>query len=466
MDIVIVRMKKVQRKLISMLLIIVTLLQLTSYAKVNPFEKEVDEPVAEDSANHSESIIYSENPYHEYNPVNPIKPGVKKEEYDKVDNYIVDLSTLEYRIKYFSPTYLNIKSSAESMYWMSFYARGGNDIIVYDMKKYTGGVNELANTLKSAMETTIAERSKCSETDPKYQELTATIENYRAMYVEAFTMYKTMTMTKSALGLSRALYNVGNVNNNNQVTFARNAVTKTIKGLVLSYLQLSTYAEILEKQSKLYYDMYVLKNKNLELGLVTEIDVKQSLDDYETAKNSFKTTKTTLINLKEQIAINLGYKISEVDKLVFIEPTADLDYINSINFEEDKTRAYTSNSAYKSVTLSDKDKKLPQSTGEEIFFKRQEYNSEKVINEFENIYRNLQAKVFAYEGSIYLAQIVAINAQANLRKLNNKLISELEYKGLELQNLGNELQVKQAKYNLINAYNDYYYGALGHITIS
>ena len=120
-----------------------------------------------------------------------------------------------------------------------------------------------------------------------------------------------------------------------------------------------------------------------------------------------------------------------------------MDYINSINFEEDKTRAYTSNSAYKSVTLSDKDKKLPQSTGEEIFFKRQEYNSEKVINEFENIYRNLQAKVFAYEGSIYLAQIVAINAQANLRKLNNKLISELEYKGLELQNLGNELQVKQ-----------------------
>ena len=56
--------------------------------------------------------------------------------------------------------------------------------------------------------------------------------------------------------------------------------------------------------------------------------------------------------------------------------------------------------------------------------------------------------------------------QANLRKFQNNLISELEYKGLEIQNLANTLQVKTAKYDLINATNDYYYAALGHITLS
>ena len=53
-----------------------------------------------------------------------------------------------------------------------------------------------------------------------------------------------------------------------------------------------------------------------------------------------------------------------------------------------------------------------------------------------------------------------------LLKFDNNLVSELEYKGLELQNLSNKLQVKVAKYNLINATNAYYYAALGDITIS
>lgn len=463
-------MKKVFKRIISLSLVLSICIPYISYAKVNPFEKQVDAPEAEPNINVSEGIIISSGPYHEYNPLNPVKPGVNKEEYDKVDNYVIDFNTIEYRIKYFSPSYNNIKANAESMYWMSYYARGGNDVLLYDYKSYTDEINQLVLTFKSAMNNAIAERRKYKQGDPEYDNLTALIKNYTAMYTKASTQYtvanKTINATKSALGLSRALYNVGNVDNNNQVAFARRAVTKTIKSLILTYLQLSYYAEILEKQSKLYYDMYVLKKKNLELGLATQVEVKQSLDTYETAKQSFKTTTTTLRNIKEQIAINLGYKVSEVDKLEFIEPDVDMDSINSVDFEKDKERAYTSNSSYSSVTLSDRDKKLPGSTGEDLLHKRQDYNAEKVITEFENIYRNLQAKIFAYEGSIYLSQIVAMNEAGNMRKYTNKLISELEYKGLEIQNLANDLQVKTAKYNLINAYNDYYYGALGHITVS
>ena len=67
---------------------------------------------------------------------------------------------------------------------------------------------------------------------------------------------------------------------------------------------------------------------------------------------------------------------------------------------------------------------------------------------------------------------LGINSSYDIKRFrkqfpNSKnLISELEYKGLEIQNLGNILQVKTAKYDLINATNDYYYGALGHITLS
>ena len=445
------------------------------YAKKGIYHGEVDEPIGESKSYKSEGVVIAEDPYHEYNPLNPVKPGININEYNSVDNYTIDLKTIETRIKYFSPTYNNIKSNAESMYWMAYYARGGNDTLLYNKSQYTVEVKELVNDTKSLLYSAISKRNSLKADDPdfdvKYNALTNVIENnYRPLYNATSSAYstanKTINKTKTALGLSRALYNIGTIDNSNQVAFARREVTKNIKMLVMTYLQLLSYSDILEKQSKLYYDMYKLTLKNQELGLSTSYDVVESIDRYENAKSNYKKTNTTLNNIKEQIAINLGYKISDIDKLSFVEPEVDLDYILSINFEDDKTRAYTSNSSYTSISLNDKDRKLPGSTGEEILQKRQEYTSNKVTNEFEAIYNNLQSKMLSYEGSLYLSQVAMINDSANKRKFTNNLISELEYKGLELQNLGIILQVKTAKYDLINATNDYYYGALGHITLS
>ena len=446
-----------------------------SYAKHNdPFEGEVEAPVAENKNNISEATIIAELPYGSYQPIGPAIEKKSNPEYDSVNNYIVDLNTLDTRIKYFSPTYTNIKAGAESSYWMSFYARGGNDTLLYDYRQYTEEIYDLMTTFKDTINSLTYQRGILDKADPDYQKkydtLTAQINGYKNIYSTTKVTYNmtnsSINSTKRMLGLNNALYNIGNLDNNNKVAFARRSVTKAITSVVLTYLQLSDYAEILEKQTNLYYDMYLLKKKNYELGQATAIDVSTSLDQYEDAKNSFKTTETTLKNVKEQVAINLGYKVGDIDKLVFVEPEIDLNYISSINFEDDKTRAYTSNSAYNAIKISDRDKRLPQSTGEELFHKRQEYTSNIIIAEFENIYNDLMSKKLLYDSSLYLKEICDINDEANKRKFYNNLVSELEYKGLELQNLSNKLQVKVAKYNLINATNAYYYAALGDITIS
>lgn len=446
-----------------------------SYAKkYDPYVGEVDGPKAEIKNNISEDLIIHQSEYKEYSPINPVKPGVNKEEYDSVDNFVVDLNTIESRIKYFSPTYTNIKAGAESSYWMSFYARGGNDTLLYNQGKYTEEISDLMTTFKETINNLTYQRSLLDKSDPdykkKYDAITDQINSYKNMYSTTKVTYSvannTINKTKSMLKLNTALRNIGTLDNNTRIAFARRSVTKAITSVVLTYLQLSEYAEILEKQTNLYYDMYLLKKKNYELGLATAIDVSTSLDQYEDAKNSFKTTETTLKNVKEQVAINLGYKVSDMDKLVFVEPVVDFDYISSINFDDDKTRACTSNSAYTSIKLNDRDRKLPQSTGEDILHKRQEYTSNIIIAEFENIYDDLLAKKLLYDSSMYLKEICDINDEANKRKFDSNLVSELEYKGLELQNLSNKLQVKVAKYNLINATNAYYYAALGDITIS
>ena len=463
------------KKLFTILIAMVVLLHSFSYAKhSDPFEGEVKAPVAENKNNISEATIIAELPYGSYQPVGPAIEKKSNPEYDSVNNYIIDLNTLDTRIKYFSPTYTNIKSGAESSYWMAFYARGGNDTLVYDYKYYIEEIHDIMMLYKDDMNGYILQRNLLNKSDPdfekKYKDLTIKIITYQTMYGAAKGSYgitnNTITHTKSMLGLNKALYNIDNVDNNNKVAFARRSVTKAISSVVLTYLQLVDYTDILEKQTNLYYDMYLLKKKNYDIGLATAIDVSTSLDTYEKAKSTFKSTETTLKNVKEQVAINLGYKISDMDKLVFVEPEPDLNYIASIDFETDKNRAYTSNSAYTAIKISDKDKKYPQSTGEDLFNRRQEYMSNVISAEFENIYMNLLAKKLSYDSSLYLKEISEIDDEANKRKFENNLVSELEYKGLELQNLSNKLQVKVAKYNLINAINEYYYAALGDITIS
>lgn len=458
------------KKIISLFVLIAMVMSSFTYAKDNPFAGEVDEPVAEPKVNHSESTIIFESPYHAYNPLNPVPAGVNKEEYDSVDNFNIDLKTLDTRIKYFSPRYTNIKQGALSSYFMAYYIRGGNDDLVYDAKSYTSEILDLSNEFKTAYNTYLRMRSGMSKTDPRYNEIDALVKNYQNMYLTTKATYnatnKTINATKTALGLGRALYNIGNVDNNTQISFARRAITKSLTMAVLSYLQLQTYVYILEKQTNLYYDIYKLNEKNFELGLATSLEVSESLSTYENTKNTMRTTKTTMTNVKEQIASNLGYKLSDINKLNFIEPEVDMTYIASINLEEDKKRAYTSNSSYQSITLSDKDKKFPQSTGEELLHKRLNYVSDKISTELETYYEKLSAALMSYEASTYLNQVCSMSEAANLRKLQNELVTELEYKGLELQNLSNMLQVKIAKYNLINATNDYYYGTYGHIDIS
>ena len=320
----------------------------------------------------------------------------------------------------------------------------------------------------------IRERDHLDKSDPdyasKYAALTAQIATYKYMYDAAKAQYdagnKNINSVKLKLGLGRALYNTGNVDNNNQITYAREEIVKNLKSAILSYLELKTYVSILEKQSELYYDMYKLYKKNFELGISTANDVLNSYSTYENTKNTMTATKTTMQNVKEQIGNNLGYNISELDKFEFIEPEVDFAYLNSIDFEADKTRAYTSNSKYYNLKLNDKDRKLPGSTGEALLHKQQDYISAKVIAEFDDVYSQLQSAILSYEASTYLKTICENNKQANKRKLDNNLVTELEYKGLMLQVLADELKIESSKYSLIRAINDYYYGALGHLNIT
>lgn len=407
---------------------------------------EVDKPEAVSDNNLSESIIYNNGiGLEEYTPLNPIKKevGVNEEEKKSVDNFNVDLKTLEKRIIYFSPTYRNIKTGAQGSYYAAYYMRGGSNDLLYHTKDYSKEILEMANEYKEA---------------GNYVYYNATMAIYR-------TTNATIQSTVANLGLRSALYNIANVDNNTAISLARDQIVKSLSSVILTYLQLNSYVDILEKQTKLYKDMYELTYKNLGMGLATEVDVKNAIDTYEKSKATYNINKTTLRNVKEQICINLGYSLDDIDKLVFVEPEIDYRYLDSIVFDNDKSRAYNSNSTYLAVKMSDKDKLYPGSTGEKLFYDRQNYYAEKVTNGLEDLYAKLNAALLSYKASYILNSVCSKTEDANKRKLETNLVSKLEYDSLELMNLGDKLTVSVAKYDLINAINNYYYGTMGQVDV-
>lgn len=463
--------KRIVKKIIVFCLIVIIITNNLVYAKINPFEGEVEKPVAESNNNVSSATIYDKNPYSEYNPINPTPTSLDKDEYDSVDNYNVDFNTLETRIKYFSPSYLNIKSSAESSLWMAYYAKGGSAKLDFGVKDfYVDYLNDAEKEKKNIVDYK-NEMKALDKTSPTYIKdlttlvglITSSTISYKTNMAYYSASITATTKTLSSLNHKSALYRIANVDNNTQVTLARNTVCKKIRSAILSYLTLKEYVNILEKQTNLYYNMYELNVKNNTLGLATDVEVSSSLDNYEDAKATYKKTKNTMNNVLEQIADNLGYKITDIDKINFVDPEIDFDYITNIKIEDDRDKSYNSNALYKAIQIPDKDKKLPGSTGENLYRERQKQTSEKIIIQLEALYQNLQAELLNYDSSKTLKEICDINEAANKRKFDNNLVSELEYDALELQNLSNKLTVVQAKYNLIEATDNYYYATCGII---
>lgn len=456
---------------------LVLIMQTFSYAKrVDVFNKEVKAPEAEKKTNVSEAVIIDANSkgMKEYSPINPYPVGFNKEEYDSVDNTTISFDTLETRIKWFSPTYLNAKESGSNSAMSQYHILGGNETATYSIKNYSSDMRTDLDNAKDVIREYKDQLRNLDKNSPTYiidfNTLKATITIAETQYAGYKMQYNALNTYASTIynmfSSRKALYAAATIDNNGKLVDARERIASGLKSAILSYLKLEIYVELLSKQTSLYKDMYEIKKKNYDLGTATSLDVTNSLNTYETVKKDYNTNKALLKNTKEQIAINLGYKPSEIDSLKFVEPDIDLVYIDSINFDSDKDKAYNSNTTYQSISLSKKDKKLPQSTGEEIFRKRQKSTGEKVITELERLYGELQAAIYAYSGSECLAQVVALTEEANMRKLQNNLVSKVEFDGLEIQNLANKLSVKTAKYDLINATNQYYYATRGQTTIS
>ena len=178
------------------------------------------------------------------------------------------------------------------------------------------------------------------------------------------------------------------------------------------------------------------------------------------------SSETEMNRLKTSVAKYLGYSISEVDKLNFIEPEIDITKIASINYEEDLNKMMISDSNYINALIkgdegSNGSNKLPGSTGEDIYNRKVQMAKDTVEINFERNFATLINKCRLYVSNLsYLSKIANLRDAENNSKYQSKLISEIDYIKNNINVIRDRADVASSKYELLKAYNDYYYDTL------
>lgn len=459
----------ISRILIASLLITYISTATSFAAKKNHIDEgEVSEPTGVPESYVSEAIIIDKEKKEEINPLHATPSYMELDEYKNVDNFIIDIKTVPNRIKYFSPTYLNYKKVAENAVKVGLYSAGGSEynlnLIKNTARTLPSQKKEANSTLKDLQKTLDQLESHGIHSGPQYDAVVSGIQEVR---IAIATIDATnMSLSQAAMGYGSAVRMLRNIDSNNNMEYLRNTLSKSLINAILSYKQLEHYEKLLNKQVSLYQEMFNLYNKNYQLGLSTTKEVRQYLVNLENAKKTRNNIKATAKNVKEMIAINLGYDIKDFDKLIFTEPELDITYA----FEESPNghydQAYNSNKTYNSIrTEGRSDKKLPGSTGDAIRQEKLNATKEKIIVALDSLYDAMKISSYNYANSIYLTEIVNINEIANLRKLENNLVSDIEYRGLVVKNDADKLSLLTTKYDYLKSTINYHYAILGILDI-
>ena len=254
--------------------------------------------------------------------------------------------------------------------------------------------------------------------------------------------------------------------NNSDLVLKMESLVKTIKVEILNYLSANDKYNRLKEQNELYKRLCVLEEQRLRSGLSTALSYNNANLESTNALQQCEAARNDMLLHKNNVAKYLGYELSDVDKLIFIEPEVDIEKISSINYDEDLNKMMISDNNYVRTLVSGDEgsngsSKLPGSTGQDIYNRKMQMAKDNVEINFERVFANLINKCRLYVSNLsYLSKIANIKEADNNSKYKSQLISEIDYIRNNIDVIKDRAEVANSKYELLKAYNDYYYDTL------
>ena len=243
---------------------------------------------------------------------------------------------------------------------------------------------------------------------------------------------------------------------NRPIRQAAMQLTNAVKLMFISYDSLVKSEELLNEQLKLYEGMKTAAKAAESSGMSTSAEYTRAQLQADEVKNNLDSLVAGKESLRKSLIMLCGWSEQDNPNIVPITDI-DLSKIDAFDPDEDIKKAIGNNFTLIEFRNTKYKKSLGMNESRALSEEQMEANLKTNLN---SLYADVQSKKSDYEDAKLSLETADINDNIANVKLQNKMISGVEYQGERLKNLQSRQAFETARMELLKS-NEVYEAAVG-----
>ena len=311
---------------------------------------------------------------------------------------------------------------------------------------YTSNISNLDYSIKD-LEIARKELRLLSDNSKEEQEFS----NVYLYTAQANALNKVIeSMNKAKVSLSKIS------STNRPIRQAAMQLTNGVKLMFISYDSLLKSEELLNEQLKLYEGMKTAAKAAESSGMSTSAEYTKTQLQADEVKNNLDSLVAGKESLRKSLIMLCGWSEQDNPNIVPITDV-DLSKIDTFNPDEDIKKAIGNNFTLIEFRNTKYKKSLGMKESRALSEEQMEANLKTNLN---SLYADVQSKKSDYEAAKLSLETADINDNIANVKLQNKMISGVEYQGERLKNLQSRQAFETARMELLKSM-EVYEAAIG-----
>ena len=234
---------------------------------------------------------------------------------------------------------------------------------------------------------------------------------------------------------------------NRPIRQAAMQLTNGVKLMFISYDSLLKSEELLNEQLKLYEGMKTAAKAAESSGMSTSAEYTKTQLQADEVKNNLDSLVAGKESLRKSLIMLCGWSEQDTPNIVPITDV-DLSKIDTFNPDEDIKKAIGNNFTLIEFRNTKYKKSLGMKESRALSEEQMEANLKTNLN---SLYADVQSKKSDYEAAKLSLETADINDNIANVKLQNKMISGVEYQGERLKNLHSRQAFETARMELLKS---------------
>lgn len=221
---------------------------------------------------------------------------------------------------------------------------------------------------------------------------------------------------------------------------------------MINYYLNQVQLEIAQRSREMQQDSYQSTINQLNVGMVTEVNVLTALESVHTADQTIQTTQSAIETGRQKLQVMTGWKATDTPEIGEL-PALDLERIAAMNPEVDKEAALAN--SYSQIINLRKLENARNSDKKETLQTTVSENERSIYATLNAKYQSVLAYKTAYDLAVAQSNLSDQSMQMAERMLAGGDMSQLQYRTQKNSTEISRLSVKVAELNLFQAMESY-----------